>query len=253
MASFVARPLVLHLFSGSMDSPQGLAAILRAVGWDCSDVDLVNVAVPGGLGGRDAHDLASDAKWQQVLSDLVAGEYEAVVMRPPSATFRASTGPGGPRELRSASRPYGLGKADLSASEFEAVKLGNYFAMQCASLAARAQERGIGFVIAHPVPPPGCASMFHLPEVSALAALPGVYTVDFDQTRWGGHEAKPTRFLVWGLDVRGLASGEPRPRRTLLAEPGGREYPYDLNKEIAKAIVARGRARLPPGGPAPLP
>ena len=51
------KPTCLHLFSGPRDRPDGLFLILRWVGWNARDVDIVNV---GSDGDRSPHDLSSD-------------------------------------------------------------------------------------------------------------------------------------------------------------------------------------------------
>ena len=46
--------------------------------------------------------------------------------------------------------------------------------------------------------------MFKLDEFVKLAALPGVWHVDFHQCRWSGETTKPTRVLYFGVDLSEL-------------------------------------------------
>ena len=55
--------------------PDGIAAIIRKVGWAARDVDIVNV---GPDGDKSAHDLSSDLLWESLFTDLRKGSYDAV-------------------------------------------------------------------------------------------------------------------------------------------------------------------------------
>ena len=125
--------------------------------------------------------------------------------------------------------------------------------------------------------PQGPVSLFSLPEVVALALLPGVAAVNFDQCRYEAGSTKPTRVLYYGIDLSHLALRCNHPARWLAwrdrrghrqtgwkahppligRAPGGAyrtraaaAYPERLNRALVKAVVARGRAALPCLGPA---
>ena len=80
----------------------GLRAHLKSLGYDCSDIDIVNAGIDKFETER-IHDLSKASVWDWIHKDLRAGEYAAIVMGTPCETAsRARTGPPGPRPLRSA-------------------------------------------------------------------------------------------------------------------------------------------------------
>ena len=73
-----AARCILHLFSGPHHRPDGLAAKLKSLGWDCKEYDLVN---------REQEDLTNDFIWQQVKADIRAKKYDGLIAGPPCNTF----------------------------------------------------------------------------------------------------------------------------------------------------------------------
>ena len=79
--------------------------------------------------------------------------------------------------------------------QHEQVRLGTFYALKTAEAATAAHSRGIPWAIENPEPWEGHISMWLLPGFMALASLPGVQTVNFDQCTIGAETAKPTRVL----------------------------------------------------------
>ena len=219
----------LHLLSGYTLRPDGLAAILRTLGWDCSDIDIVNSGVPG----EDAasHDLRRASLWDQIQNDMRQGQYQAIFMGTPCETAsKARTGPPGPRPLRSVEHIYGLPKAQLTTAEHEQVKAGTYFALQSAIVARLATERGIPWLIENPDPSGNPVSLFNLPEWKQLAELPGVVTTDFHQCPMGAETSKPTRIISKGLDLSNLRGSCNHPKR---------HWEYTDHRRRKRSVFAR--------------
>ena len=107
--------------------------------------------------------------------------------------------------MRSPELPYGLPKSELAPREQEELRLGTFFALKSAAFAKEAHRLGIPFVIENPEPRPDAASIFQLEEFKELASSRGVSAVNFDQCRWGAETAKPTRLLVYGVELDHLA------------------------------------------------
>jgi len=269
------KPRMLHLFSGPTTRQEGISNILRKIGWECLDVDVVNVAL--GL-PKEQQDLSSDHLWASLTSEVSNGAFDFVWMGTPCTTFsRARQGPPGPPPLRSLEHIYGFPKPSLSQADWDDVQLGNYFAIQSARMATLALNRGVGFGIENPAPWPGFPSIFLLPEFQTLASAAGVSSVDFDQCPFGSETAKPTRVLYafvdfstlqgkcnhpkqwwsftdwWGQPQRHFGAHPPLfNRRRDSGEPATKAaaaYPYALNKAIVRAVIARGRSS--PAAPPP--
>ena len=175
-------------------------AHLQHLGWDCSDIDLVNKDVPGE--SEEIHDLSRASIWDQVQADIRAGQYQAVFFGTPCETAsKARTGPPGPRPLRSAEFIYGLPRDQLTPAEHDQVKLGTYFALQTAATATIATELGIPWAIENPDPTGNAVSLFNLPEWISLSRSPGVQQWDFHQCPMGSETAKPTRIISHSLSL----------------------------------------------------
>ena len=250
--------------------PDGLRAHLEQFHWDCSDIDIVNKDVEGE--GPDAHDLLRGSIWDQIWTDMRAGEYQAILIGTPCETAsKARTGPPGPRPLRTPDHLYGLPRDQLTEAEHKQVQEGTYFALQSAKTATLARTLGIPWAIENPDPANNPVSLFNLPEWRSLANLPEVDHVDFHQCPMGAETAKPTRILFWGLDLANLVgfcnhakqwwtftthSGKQRsvfaPHPPLagrrredgnMATKAAAAYPAELNLRLAKAIAASDKPR----------
>lgn len=196
-----------------MLSPVGLGAILRAVGWDCSDFDIVNDAIEGQRGG---HDLSSDNRWQVLHADLDKGEYDFVLAHPP-AGLGPPASPAGSRDPHKEVRRQRL----------------NLWA-QTAQFLQRAAGHRVGFaLVVGPAPPGADAATSHRAVVD-LSALPGAEWISIPEGR----------ALIWGVDAPNTGTLNPR-------APGAR-LGQATARALAKVIVARGRACLPLAGRAAL-
>ena len=190
-----------HIFSGPASRADGLAAYLESMQVQCVDVDVVNCR-PGA--SRAPHDLSTDAPWEKLRALMEQGQILGVWLGTPCSTFSRARGHGpGPRPLRSLDHMYGLPRAELTPAEAEQVREGTYFALKSAELATSAVAQGIPFALENPEPWDNSVSLFRIPEIEALASLPGVVHTNFDQCRLGGETAKPTRLLFFKLDLSG--------------------------------------------------
>ena len=79
-----------------------------------------------------------------------------------------------------------------------------FYAFKTAEAATVAHSRGIPFAIENPEPWEGHISMFVLPGFVALASLPGVQAVNFDQCTVGAEATKPTRALYYKVPLSSL-------------------------------------------------
>jgi len=73
----------LHLFSGPSNRKDGISSILRAIGWECDDIDICNTSPED----KGANDLLSDSNWISIHSKLRQGKYIVVFMGTPRNTF----------------------------------------------------------------------------------------------------------------------------------------------------------------------
>ena len=257
-------PTVLHLFSGPMLRPDGMAALLRELSWDCSDYDIVNGSVEGEK--EEDHDLSRGSLWDGIHNDMRKGEFKAIMFGTPCETAsKARTGPPGPRPLRSAQHIYGLPRDQLTPEEFDQVKLGTYFALKTAETATLATELRIPWALENPDPKDNPVSLYNLPEWQALARTPGVKTWDFHQCHMGSETSKPTRIISWGMDLSSLLGRCEHPRkwwtyrdhknnkRTMfaahppligrrredgaMATKAAAAYPAEMNRRLAEAFT----------------
>ena len=132
----------------------------------------------------------------------------------PCTTFsRAREVRPGPPPLRDLDHPYGLPKSSLTLQQHEQVRLGTFYALKTTEAATEAHSRGIPFAIENPEPWEGHLSMFVLPEIMALASLPGVQAVNFDQCMVGAETTKPTRVLYYKVPLSSLQKRCHHPKR----------------------------------------
>ncbi len=212
-------PRILHVFSGPSNREDGLRQCLAKMGWTGRDVDIVNVDVGGA--GPGPHDLTNDLLWEELFAAVRAGEYDALFLGTECTTFsRARERPPGPPPLRNLEHPYGFPKSwvhpdgtRITPAQLEQTRVGTYFALQSAKLATIAHAAKVPWALENPEPWPGHISMFWLPEFTALAELPGVQHVDFDQCCHGAETSKPTRILFWGMVLAKLEGRCQHPRQ----------------------------------------
>ena len=107
----------------------------------------------------------------------------------------------GPLPLRDLDHQCGLPKSSLTLQQHEQVRLGTFYALKTAEAATEAHSQGLPFAIENPEPWEGHISMFVLPEFMALASLPGVQAVKFEQCMAGAEIAKPTRVLYYKVPL----------------------------------------------------
>ena len=255
----MGSPLALHLFSGPTQRSDGIKAMFRQRGWDCEDFDIVNGA---------EQDLSRDDVWTKLLVRIKGRAFRFIVLGPPCSTFsRAREKQPGPRPLRSEAFPYGLPREELTEPERKELKLGNFFMLMSAAACRAAIEAGTPGVMENPEPFAGHASAFLFDEWRSIADTPGVSTINFDQCKLGAETAKPTRLLVWGVDLSGMhevrcdhshrcwawSDAQGRPRRSWGPHPPlvGRKrgngeyatraaaaYPAKLNERLVEAALA---------------
>jgi hypothetical protein len=156
----------LHLFSGRSDRKDGLATLLKAQGWECEDIDIVNASLPGEQ--RSDHDLIDDELWLSIRKWLLDGEYDFVWLGTPCATFSAARwqiipgNPNAPRSLRDFCYPWGYNGPTvdddaiphLTTKEKEDLKQGNIFAQKSAEIFELCRSLGIPVALDNPSPRP---------------------------------------------------------------------------------------------------
>ena len=109
--------------------------------------------------------------------------------------------------------PYGLPKSALTLQQHEQVRVGTFYALKTAEASRVAHDQGIPFAVENPEPWEGHVSMFLIPEFMALASLPGVQAVNFDQCTVGAETAKPTRVLYYKVPLSSLQKRCHRPKQ----------------------------------------
>ena len=167
-----------------------LSSVLAPLGWTVEDWDTSNVAIldqPLGM-----HDLSADSNWNWFFHDVTNRRLMALWVQTPSGTFCPSCrGPS----------IYGAKTPHVSISKAERIQLETYFALQSAKLLSQAHSQGIPWGFVNPDPSGNLGSVFNLPELIAVAALPGVIALDFDMCTLGSPTTRSTRVLAYGLDL----------------------------------------------------
>lgn len=247
---------VLHLFSGSDSRPDGLAALLKTVGWLCDDFDLTN---------GEHQNVADDLVWLRIITNIRIGYYDFVWCGTPCETFShvREVRPG-PPPLRSIEHPYGLPK--LAQHLKEQVRLANLLVLRTVEACREAFKVGAGWAIENPRPWPNSPSLFDIKEVVDLQRECKADAVDFDQCMFGAEATKPTRVLYHGLKGVLLKEVCNHPQQWWKTV-GGQDYksrherlqqrkrddgqwatkalgayPKELNQRIAALITLRGSA-----------
>ncbi len=104
-------------------------------------------------GSPYGNDLSNQAAWDKILIDVANHKYTFIFIGTPCNSFsRLRHRHGGPPPLRTHERPLGKAKWELSHSDWKTLQLGNYFALQTATLALMCIKHGVGFGIENPEP-----------------------------------------------------------------------------------------------------
>ncbi len=264
---------LLYLYSGPY-RPDSVAAFLKKMNWECSEVDIE--AVP-------SMDLLDCDVWDSLLHDIQSGRFDAVFASPPCGTFsmaRRGVSDGGPRQLRSDQMPeLYKGIKGLSLDEAAEVKVGNILADRAAEALHWFAINNKPWAVEQPARRERRPSMLNLPKFTYLAGLKGATVTKFAQCMFGQKFEKETEILGnldlsswpkkcnhpvrdWIIPWSGERVRSPHPplKGKQLAipvdewdpsmlrwyEPFGpfltkstAHYPGDLNEAIARAIVAK--------------
>ncbi len=178
------RPRCLHLFSGP-EREGDLADSLMKLGWAVCSVDI-----------HQPHktDLLDVHVREAILEDIANGMYDHVMLGTPCETYsNLRKEPPGPRPLRSKEEIAGL-SSGLSDSEKKQLKEGNEHTRFSGRAMEKCIEVGVSFTMENPEPIYE-VSIWIMPEIEKILNQRGVYTVDFDQCRFGCESTKPTRLM----------------------------------------------------------
>ena len=150
-------------------------------------------------------DLLDEGRQQMLLARIARGEFIAVIMSPPCASWSRApwANKWGPRPLRTVLHPWGM--PWLEGAKLEKVASSNCMIRFCLKVIQLIRTMpGVGFLLEHPEnlgsvssrPSPVVrpASIWELPEVQAMAA-DQTFSVAFYQCGLGAKSRKPTRFL----------------------------------------------------------
>ena len=141
--------LVLLLFSGPKNRPDGLATFLHKLGYACELID--NDPVEGG-GARE--DLLDDAIYHALLERVKAGEFLAIIAAPPCSTFSVSRfiqpkdGKSGPTPLRTRDAIEGI--TGLTVNGQRQLQEANTLVRRTCALIAAGQTVGTQYAIENP-------------------------------------------------------------------------------------------------------
>eukprot|EP00435_Cladocopium_sp_Y103_P045347 s1596_g13.t1 len=154
--------------------------------------------------GSTYGDIGKESTRRFWLGHIEQGHVVAFLAGPPCnawsrARNHALEGRRGPRVIRTPSEPWGI--ASLSLRELQQIGIGTLllgFAFHC--MAALAMRSGTGF-LEHPREPEDdeLVSIWRLPILRLLLALPNMRLVHLAQGLYGAHSAKPTSLLVLGM------------------------------------------------------
>lgn len=221
------------------------------------------------------HDLLDEKVQQQLLERIRSGEFFAVLLPPPCASWSRAPWANrwGPRPLRTALHPWGL--PWLEGEKLRKVASSNAMIRLCLQVLEEALKQNMGGLLEHPenlgsvrsrpsatVRP---ASIWELPEVRRFQQG-RVFTVAFYQCRFGAPSRKPTRLLTnlerlrsWGwttwprLNQRGCYLGPlpvecscgrthqgliKRSAEDAFATTEAAAYPEEMDLQIAWALWA---------------
>jgi hypothetical protein len=271
-----------YLFSGPVDGRSSVQGLLHIEHWRCKSMD----SCLAGVDDADKWCLLNDSNWCILFDELKTEPDDFYIVTPPCGTFcAASLNPGGPRQLRSRSEPYGikLPTPPFTIKEKESLRIGNVLNIKALIFLRGAHARGAGFI--HECPElifDKQVNVTFFKEYEQLAALSGVVVVQGDQCPHGAMSVKPTQWLVklncdaaraeelisllrvrcghpkfwqkWtdrqGATRYSYAAHLPiagRKSGGAWATKGAENYPDALNVVLAKLIVVSGRiSNIPP-------
>ena len=250
----VQKPRCLHLFSGPPREGD-LAQQLASLGWATCSCDILQTSPTN---------LLDQGTRARIIQDVHDGLYDHIFLGTPCETFSAlrEIQPG-PRPLRSESELTGI-TSGLSAGEKKQVTEANEHTSFSGTVMTQALVDDVGFTMENPEPLKP-VTIFEMRDIKEVSSAEGVKNVNFDQCRFGGENAKPTRLLHYKVDYTSLdevrcdhpkkeftdakgnkyqASHE-RVAQRKRVNPQGKEeyaskalgqYPANLCKELAKCI-----------------
>ena len=185
------RGCILHLFSGPMDRPDGLAAKLREMGWSCTEMDVVN---------GEANDLTNDQVWQELKVKLRKGAFDGLIAGPPCGTFtNARQHDGlGPKPLRGAFGADRYGFAHLKGSDKEKVREGTLLAQRTAEAVTIMDEQQRPSITEQPLwkKSQNKVSMFNLDEFQPFVNDENFEFITIAQCEYGAKTNKPTTLML---------------------------------------------------------
>ena len=206
-----SKKKVLYLFAGT-DRRTSIRSVLRRFSSiqtdqeiECEEWDICR---------GPQYDLLDEEVQQKLLRRIEAGEFIAVLLSPPCASWSRAPWANrwGPRPLRTALHPWGL--PWLEGDKLKKVADSNSMIRFCLRILEVAIKRGLGVLLEHPEnlgsvrsrPSPTVrpASIWELQELTRLQGGE-VFTVAFYQCQFGAKSRKPTRILsnlqplrLWG-------------------------------------------------------
>ena len=261
---------VLLLFSGPKARPDGLAAFLNRLGYDCELVD--NDPITGG-GKRE--DILDGEIFDSLLSRVQSGEFLAIIAAPPCSTFSIARfissvhGDGGPKPVRSRRHIEGL--KNLTPSGRKQLLEANLLVKRTCALLIAGHLVGTQYIIENPSDrgDPREADIFlhedhgplwHMPAMLALERVAGGRRATFPMCAFDSPWQKFTTlayspgFESWIAPLSHLrchhathsamAGGEHDGERWNSAKAAA--YPPDFNLYLARCVAALSGEPLAP-------
>ena len=187
-------PLIVHAFAGPDGKKSSLSCELRSVGLQCHDIDTRREGIPD-------MDLLDDTVWESVKT-MLQEKAKGAMVDPPCGTFsRVRNHRPGPPVLRSTEHIHGLPEIRAVAKHKEELRKADILAERAIETCEIMHSRGLPFGFESPAPVADEPSIFLLPRAIALAKLPGVFSVVFDQCRFGALTTKPSQILAFKLPI----------------------------------------------------
>ena len=189
----VQKPRCLHLFSGPPREGD-LAQQLASLGWATCSCDILQTSPTN---------LLDQGVRSRIIQDVRDGIYDHIFLGTPCETFSAlrEIQPG-PRPLRSEAELTGI-TSGLSAGEKKQVTEANEHTSFSATVMTQALVDEVGFTMENPEPLKP-VTIFEMREIKEVSAAEEVKNTNFDQCRFGGENAKPTRLLHYKVDYTSL-------------------------------------------------